>query len=167
MPHMTSVPPGPDHPIHLDSIPLESEQKALFCLLVEAFRSIPREEREEFYLLKSMDGATLIHSGLGKEGLDVYQGDLSAFVELGLMRLAHGSKGTQRYDPTPKGFRYYEHLKVRRSEGLQAVEQSIRTFVTSDQLRSRSALAYDAWSRAAGKFWSSDVEKSSTEIGHL
>lgn len=150
-----------------DYIVLETKQEELFCYLVEAFRSLAREARREFYLIKTMGGTSLMHPGFEGGTLNVYEGDIDALHEAGLLRVAYGSRGTARYDVPPTGFKYYEYLKSEAGAPVEAVEESVRLFMDAGQFRTAFPEAHDAWSRAAEKLWASDSSKSMTEIGHL
>lgn len=71
---------GPDLRIRIGMVParLPSEQEELLTVMVEAFRSVPRNERHSALIIDGFGGTVLVHNGLaaiGKESYRLYLGD--------------------------------------------------------------------------------------------
>jgi hypothetical protein len=148
-----------------DFILLEDDQNDLFLQLVEIARSVPRERREKFYLIKTKVGTWARHYAAEKS-LDVFEGDIEALIDVGVLRQSYGSRGTLLFDITPLGYRYYEYLQGRHEEPVEAIERDVRRYLEAEPFRSRHGLAYDTWSAAAQDLWRSDSVPEFTSIGH-
>lgn len=146
-------------------IVLEKEQNDLFAEMVEAQRSLPREDRRKFALMKHMRGADLLHPGMSG-GENVYEGDLEALVEAGLLRPSFGSKGTPLYDITPRGYQYYEKVKKSQDEPVERIEEHVRTLLESGRFQNEYLEAYAKWRDAEEMLWSSDSVEQLSKIGH-
>jgi hypothetical protein len=109
----------------MNRIPLEQEQEELLAVMVEASRSVPREQRQAFLLIQSMDGNHLLHPGLAATGRAQYRphlGDLETLHERGLIRLTLVSPHhTYSADLRPEGTHYYEQMQARRGQPMAKV----------------------------------------------
>lgn len=148
-----------------DHIFLEHEQEALFAEMVEAQRSVPRTDRRKFMLSKHMGGSDLHHPGLSG-GDNVYEGDLEALVDAGLLRPSFGSQGTPLYDVTPRGYKYYEHLRKSEGEPVERIEMHVRALLDSERFRDAYPEAYGKWQDAESMLWSNDSAENHSKIGH-
>lgn len=145
---------------------LEREHEDLLTLLVEATRSVPRQARSPFLLVKTMGGQFLIHDGLPGQP-EVSESDLQDLVEAGLLRRRTGSKGTPRYEVRPQGFTYYDRLKRQYSCQVERVQDEVRRYLDADAIPSTYRPAVAKWQRADDLLWSADPEAQLTNIGHI
>jgi hypothetical protein len=146
---------------------LEPEQKDLLMTMVEAARNVSKQDRQGFIFDYSVEGSRIFHNGLPKGQVAAYIGDLEILVREGLLKQRYGSRGTPFFDVTPMGFKYYEHLNLNASQPVQRVEEKIMRYLNADNFQKKYARAFQKWSSANDKLWSTDSEKQLTEIGHL
>lgn len=148
-------------------IVLEPEQKQLLAMMVEAQRSLPRARRQEFIYGRHMTGGDLAHPGLATgDRRNVYEGDLEALAEAGLLRRVPMGPHSWRYDVRPQGFQYYEALKAEEGEPVERVETEVRSFLESDRFARSYPEAYAKWRDAEDLLWSSDSPAQLSKIGH-
>ncbi|MFZ5452177.1 MAG: hypothetical protein ACOZF2_09955 [Thermodesulfobacteriota bacterium] len=145
---------------------LEPEQKELLIAMVEAHRNVPKAERQGFYFLNTRNGF-IIHPGFPNHKIPAFFGDLEALANVGLLQRRYDSRGTPIFDVTPLGFKYYEHLSLSAGQPIMQVEEKIRSYLESDHFKKKYANAFQKWTSANDKLWSTDSEKQLTEIGHL
>lgn len=151
-----------------ESILLEKEQQELLAALVEAARSIPRDQRQKFMVVQTFAGTAVYHPGLPGGSLkEIYAGDLEILAQAGLLNLYNTQRGTSVFDVTPLGFRYYEWMKQRAGEPVRQVEQEIIGYLDSESFRKRYPDAWAKWHAAASLLWEADTEQQLTLIGHL
>ena len=148
-------------------IALEPEQEDLLITLVEAARSLPREERREFYFFKNLDNVqgAIIHPGLHRETL-APQGDIEILNGEGLVLLTYGSGGLPMFNVTPHGFSYYTMLKKQHGESVERIEATIKQYLNGTSFQTVYPLAFTKWQSAEDTLWSSDSEPALTTIGH-
>jgi hypothetical protein len=146
---------------------LEPDQKELLSAMVEADRNIPRERRQGFIFADSFEGSTIFHEGLPNREVSAHIRDLEALANVGLLQRRWGSRGTPIFDIAPLGFKYYEQLNLSASHPVQRVEEKIMRYLNADNFQKKYARAFQKWSSANDKLWSTDSEKQLTEIGHL
>jgi hypothetical protein len=150
--------------VRLDQITLEPEQQDLLCLVVEASRSLARDQREKFLLLDTADGYFLRHPYLPNFLPNVYKGDIELLHRVGLVHaLYEGS--TLVFDVTREGFRYYENLKGREAEPVRRVGSHTRNYIEADQFQRLYSVAFSKWKEAESLLWDQDSEKQLTTIG--
>lgn len=85
---------------------LEREQIELLGVLVEAQRSVPRDQRRKFIVARTMQGDFLVHPGLDGNK-DVYFGDLEVLERSGLIYITYPSRDPN-VDVTPEGYAFYD-----------------------------------------------------------
>jgi hypothetical protein len=149
-----------------ENILLEKEQVELLYVLVEISRNIPREKRQKFYYLQCQN-PIVIHPNLEGFEMNAYLGDIEILAGSGLLNLSYRDSGDPIFDVTPRGFKYYEHMKKLDGQPVQRVETAIRTFLDSENFQRKYTKAYQKWIIAETKLWGSDSVKQLTEIGHL
>jgi hypothetical protein len=150
--------------IPFEDVPLEKEQTDLLAEMVEAERATDASHRQPFLLIRVMGGNFLQHPGLTRES--VYPADLQSLAEYGLLRLNYGSSGSEMFDVTPVGRRYYAWLKEQEGEPVVQLETEIRRLLDAAAFRERHAAAYDRWARAQAELWGAETPAALTEIGH-
>lgn len=150
-----------------DQILLEREQDDLLIMLVEASRNIPREDRQKFMFQEFNGGAFIRHPGLKDSFCKAYKGDLETLGRAGLLALSYDSKDTLLFDVTPRGFKYYEHLKELTGQPIQQVENFIHSYLDGEKFQQKYPSAYQKWIEAERILWGSDSEQQLTTIGHL
>ncbi len=149
-----------------DHILLEPEQKELLIALVEAARSVRREERQKFIFVQTLADSFIQHPGFSNKTYIAYKGDIETLGREGLIAITFGRYAIS-FDVTPKGFKYYEHLKQQLGGSVQRVEASIRHFLEAETFRQKYSLAYQKWDQAERMLWAHDVEQHFSTIGHL
>ncbi len=147
---------------------LESEQEELLTILVEAARSLPREERQKFWYIETMGHAqgAITHPALPRD-TRAPKGDIEILALQGLLLLTHGSRGTLTFDVTPDGFRYYEMLKKKQGESVERVEATMKQYLNAQYFKTTYPMAFTKWQEAEDVLWSSDSVSALTTIGHL
>jgi len=154
-----------------DNILLEPEQTDLLVLLVEASRSVPREQRQKFIAAGPMACAPpnhrLIHPGLPDGEIRLYIGDLEILDREGLIAMSYDSRGTALFDVTPLGYRFYEHLKQEGGEPLQRIQSDIRDYVNASSFVAKYDRAHKKWADAEAMLWSTDSPYQLSTVGHL
>ncbi len=155
----------------MDLVPLEPEQEELLAIMVEAGRAIPREQRQPFLLIQSMDGNHLLHPGVAATGRAQYQphlGDLETLHERGLIRLTLVSAHhTYTADLRPEGTHYYEEMQARRGKPIAKAAMTAREYLEAESFRRRHEGAVAKWEAAERLLWSADSQPAATTIGHL
>jgi hypothetical protein len=150
-----------------DEISLEPVQKNLLITLVEASRNTPTDERQKFLVSRSDGCGDLIHPTVPEDKTSVYIGDIEVLDQEGLIALGYSSKGTPRFDVTPRGFKYYEYLKGELGEPVKRIEETIRNYLKADSFAKKYPKAYEKWNSAEGLLWKTDSKEQLTLIGHL
>jgi hypothetical protein len=145
---------------------LEREHEELLALLVEAARSVPRDERHPFLLAKTMGGDFLVHDGLPEQP-KVSEGDLKDLAEAGFLRRGMGSRGTPNYEVRQQGFAYYDQIKRHQAGRIEHVEGEIRRYLDTRAIPSAYQASLTKWRRADGLLWSAGTEDQLTNIGHI
>lgn len=146
---------------------LEPEQEDLLIALVEASRSLPQAQRRPFFFLQETGGNGIDHPGLQGGGQPAYVGDIRTLAAAGLIDVSNASQGTMRFDVTPLGFRYYEHVKKQLREPVERLEQSLTAYVNSERFQQKYPTAYRKWREAEQLVWAADSAQQLTTIGHL
>jgi hypothetical protein len=149
----------------MEDIPLEPEQEQLFEQIVEAARSVPREQREPFMCIPAMQLTQVQGNGLLRE---VLEEDLLVLDRAGLIEISkyHTTGSGFNFFVPPDGYAYYEHLKRRSGEATRQVEQDIQHYLDAESFRAAYPDAYARWKEAADHLWSADSERELSTIGH-
>lgn len=150
-----------------DDIYLMKEQVDLLKAMVEAQRSMPRDQRHQFLLARTFDGDFLWHQGFSERELRIYHGDLDVLAQAGLVTPSYGSGRDPNYEVHPRGYQYYEWLHQQAGQSVEHMEAEIKSYLDAEDFQRRHPLAYQKWTGAAGRLWSSDSEAEWTTIGHL
>lgn len=153
--------------MHFDHIILEPEHINLLETVVEASRNVTREERGKFLVLKGGGNSQLTHAGLPRGHEKIYMGDVEALEREGLIALSYGSQSTPLFDVTPRGYRYYEHLKQQQGEPIDRIEKEVRSYLDAEPFRKQYPEAYSKWVQAESLLWGSDSSEQFTSVGHL
>jgi hypothetical protein len=155
----------------MDRVPLEQEQEELLAIMVEASRAVPREQRQAFLVIQSMDGNHLLHPGVAATGRAQYQphlGDLETLHERGLIRLTLVSPHhTYTADLRLEGTHYYEQMQARRGQPITRAVTVARDYLETESFRRRHEAAVAKWVEAERLQWSADSQQAATTIGHL
>lgn len=146
---------------------LEPEQEGLLATLVEASRSVRREDRQRFYFIETYGAAGLQHPGLGEDAVPAYRGDIEVLGREGLLIVEEPQPNVLTFDVTPLGFHVYADLKARTGEPVVRMERELRSFLDSAGFQTRHLLAYRKWSEAESLLWRSETGQHLTIIGHL
>jgi hypothetical protein len=147
-------------------ITLTSEQVALLSAIVEASKAA----REEFYILRTMQGSFLRHSGLAGGHLDVYGPDFQALEDLGFFTVTHYDSRTGKssaFDISPLGRQAFNAAHTQAVSPAEAVENDLRNYLETDAFRQDHPAAYERWSSAAELLWAEDANGPLTEVGHF
>jgi hypothetical protein len=105
----------------LDNILLESEQLNLLSTLVEADHSLPREERQEFFVLEPGFGSTkheILHKGLINGRIEVLWMDIIVLANQNLILMSNQYK-VPTFGISPLGFKFYEHINHETTKTFQ------------------------------------------------
>ena len=150
------------------SILLENEQRDLLCVLVEAARNVPREERQMFFVIQApIDKvAEIKHQGLANSTLNAYMGDIEVLAREGLIYLSH-DQFISSFDVLPLGFKYYEYMKQQGGQPLQNVTTQVQSYLAAEPFRTKYHSAYQKWAQADALLWASETQTQLTTIGHI
>jgi len=152
--------------MNFDEVVLMPEQEELLVTAVEASRNVPREQRRQFVIISTTCGYSLHHDGL-KANILIHIGDVHALSEERLLTLSYGSSGNELFDVSPRGYKFYEHLKTKSEQPLDEISNDMTRYLDGSSFRSRHSKAYEKWNEAQERLWSSDSAKELTTIGHL
>lgn len=152
-----------------EQISLEPEQEGLLALMVETQRSVPREQRHPFHVMKAMGRPpTLWHPALKHEETFISEGDVLTLAEYNLLRVGYTSRGSQTYDVTNTGYAYYEEMKYAQGTPLERVQIEIRNYFEDlGSFRMNHADAFRKWVEAEEVLWKKDSETRLSTVGHL
>lgn len=139
---------------------LTQDQECLLALIVEASRSVPREE---FYFLNGVD--EIQHPGL-PEPRQVFPSDFYALREERLLHVQPRATDLS-FEPTALGFEVYSQIKKRQGEPSQRVESNVRAYFDHESFRKVHPEAFQKWAEAEELLWKSDAKSQFTTIGHL
>ena len=146
---------------------LEAEQEELLGKFVEADRNVPAGQRNKFLGYENMQGfGTFISVGMPGISFGGSVTDAQVLVSKGLLGMTHNSRGAPLFYALPEGRRYYEWRKGSHLPA-EAVEQELKTYLSTGEFRTRYPSAFDKWSKAHSSLWSSESQVELTTIGHL
>ena len=146
----------------------EKEQEQLFCTIVEAARNVPRENRQEFLIVRTDAGGDYLqHPGLPGGEIKFYSPDLKILSEYGLISITGTNRyGIARIDVHPRGYLYYKYLKERSGEPVEHIEEAVRRYIDAHDFQKEYPKAYEKWAEAENLLWKTDTSKQLTTIGH-
>ncbi len=139
-------------------------------MLVEARRSVPRNERHPAIIVEHFGGTSLIHNGLaaiGKSAYQPYVGDAKELASRRLIRLELISVGTYSAEVTNDGIEYYEQMRAAKGKPVERVESQMRNYLIADDFGRRHPASVAKWQLAESALWSTDSAPQMTTIGHL
>jgi hypothetical protein len=147
---------------------LEKKQKELLCIIVEAERNVPIENRQEFSIVRSNQEHYLQHSGLPGTEIKFFFPDLQVLMNEGLIQETGANEyGVSRIAVLPKGFRFYEYLKKQSGESVERIEKEVHGYIDSHGFQKEYPKAYEKWAEAEKLLWETETSKQLTTIGHL
>lgn len=88
-------------------IQLEEEQLRLLETLVDAQRSVPRDQRRKVIVARMLQGDLLVHPGIAEDQAKFYFGDLEVLERYGLAYITYPGKDPN-VDVTPEGFAFID-----------------------------------------------------------
>ncbi len=146
---------------------LEKEQKELLCIIVEAARNVPSENRQEFSIVRNDVEEFLQHSGLPEGEIKFFFPDLQTLMGEGLLQMTgKGQHGISRIAVPPRGFRFYRYLKKQSGEPVEHIEEAVRRYIDSHDFQKEYPKAYEKWAETENLLWKTDTSKQLTTIGH-
>lgn len=137
------------------------DQVQLLSELVDA----SRRAKDEFMMLRHMNGTLLLHKGLPKEH-EVDYGDVVVLQESGFLTVTHWGEHGFNFVVSPVGLQTYEDIHSQRGDASDAVEDDLRRFADSDAFRTRHPKAHECWQEAARLLWAKDANDRVSDIGH-
>lgn len=146
---------------------LDDVQKELLAKIIEAERSVADDKRGKFLATGHLGSplTLFIHSG-GAPQVEGHLQDAEILASRGLLHQSYGSKGSPQFWVTPEGNLYYENL--RHSDApAETVEDHMRGHLSSQEFRKGYPDAFQKWSNAEKRLWSSDSLEHLSLIGHL
>ena len=148
-------------------IRLDEEQQELLMGLVEAVRSVPRENRRSFLVIYQMAGVTSLQ-GNGLEDFPVLRDDLTTLSDLGLIRPTNWNEhgGIAAFIMPPEAFDHYSQLRSERDDQAAQVEDEILHYLNGADFRSHYPQAFTRWRDAAKLLWEADELEELSTIGH-
>jgi len=153
---------------YFKTVCLEKEQKELLCIIVEAARNVPSENRQEFSIVRSSRGQYLQHPGLPDGERKFFFPDLQTLMNKGLIQMTGANlDGVARISVPPEGFRFYRYLKKQSGEPVEHIEKEVHGYIDSHEFQKEYPKAYENWSEAEGLIWENETSKQLTKIGHL
>jgi hypothetical protein len=111
---------------------LEKEQDELISMLVEAARSKPRDQRRSFFANwpgSGYRGWKIRHPGIPGGEIMVHRGDITVLEREGLFAVSEKGTSNLTFDISPRGFEYYEEMKVHSGEATNRVETEVRNYL--------------------------------------
>ena len=148
---------------------LEPEQVSTLENLVEAARSLRKEDRAPFWgdQVATRHNLMIAHPGIGRDHPGFFPGDLRQLETEGLIRITMHSSGTWEFDVTPFGYKYYKHIKAKGGAGTTAVEEETRRYADTSGFQTRHPKAQDKLRQAYEHIWGDDAKSKTTLVGHL
>lgn len=151
-----------DQPRGCDGMFTEDQRDLLFTL-VEASRRV----KSEFIVVLFHGGQFVRHAGLGEKNLHVYLPDLTALRNEELFTVTRQKEGGgYNFDIAPRGIAAYEELHTQLGSATDAVEQTMRRYLDSDEFRRRYPNSDARWTKASEVLWSANPEGHLSEVGH-
>ena len=149
---------------------LEHPQKNLLIQLVEAERSLPRNERQCFYVAHTVGppGVELIHPAIPRQSPRVFEGDLRTLASHGFISIVSDERnGIESFYITNEGFRWYGHIMKKVGHPIERAQRIMKEYFESENFRKSYPHAYAKWSQAENLLWTDDTVSVLTTVGHL
>ncbi|MGA2317462.1 MAG: hypothetical protein ABSG71_13915 [Thermodesulfobacteriota bacterium] len=149
---------------------LERAQEKILIQLVEAERSLPRNERQYFYVAHTVGplGVELIHPAIPRQSPRIFEGDLRTLESYGLISIvSYDRNGIESFYITNDGFRMYDQIMKKLGQPTERVQMIIREHLESDGFRASYPNAYAKWAQAENLLWTDDSVSVLTTVGHL
>jgi hypothetical protein len=83
-----------------------------------------------------------------------------------LLRVLSYQQHGSTFVVTPAGYEVYNEYRKEAGEASEQVEEHTRSYVNSEQFRSRYPNAHRLWADAAERLWGAESQDSLTGIGH-
>ncbi len=145
-----------------ENVELEPEQKELLCRLAEGEKNVPVGEREKFSCIAFKGQAVIYHKGLPRGSISAMPVDVDILAGKGLI-----ARQNALFYVTPEGHAYYRWMKQSEAEPVQAVENEVRRFLVSAELKANYSNAIEKWLHAQSLLWTSESQDQYTTVGHL
>ena len=148
---------------------LSETQNRLLVDLVEAERHVPEDKRQHFLAFSNISalGLQLLHPGWKHDDRRVFEGDLEALRDAGLISVVGASQGTRQIYVKENGFEHCNKLAVARGEPMKRVQSLPLTYLDSGTFQRKYPKPYAKWSQAEALLWTGDSSETLTTIGHL
>lgn len=152
----------------MQQVLLAKEQEEILIALVEAARSVPREGRYHFLVLRTDSSLqdSIQHPGLPNWHLQAHFGDLEVLHRKGQISITYGSSGMPLIDVEPEGFQQFQLIRTREKQPVEGVEAAVRFFLDGNRLALEYPEAFRAWTEAEATLWSAESKEKFTAIGH-
>jgi hypothetical protein len=147
---------------------MDSEAFQALALLVEASRSVARNQREPILAFPSGMSHNLIlsHPGLPQDNPGIYPADLHQLQSAGWAVVRPAGSDACFIDITPAGVRQYEQFREQAATPVQRIEAASRSWIESEAFRLRHPEAHAKWASAEQLLWRSDAGTEYSAIGH-
>lgn len=151
----------------MSGVSLEPEQEELLKILVEAWRNVQREQREQFLLTIDGGGTHILHPGLPGREMRVPDGDIETLEGEGLLNVTDYQRWSRSFILTPLASSLYKELQDRSGAPARQVEDKVMRYLDADAFQRSYPEAYRKWAEAAELLSASDSQKQLTTIGFL
>ena len=149
---------------------LEQTQERLLIKLVEAERSIPRNERDYFYVAHRVgpSGVELIHPAIPRNSPRIFEGDLRILASDDLISIvSYGRNGIKNFYITNNGFQMYDQIMLDLGSPADRIQRIVKEYLDSDVFQAAYPSTYSKWVQAENLLWTDDSASVLTTIGHL
>lgn len=143
---------------------LESEQRDLFLVIAEAYRSAPRADRE--FLWSRTAGGTHLHQPALPGRVAVEFNDLEVLRRFGLVSRRRGNRHSGVLNVTPDGLKFYEYLRKRQGLVVESVEATVRQLLDGSGFAAAHPGSSMKLNEATSLLWSPSVDRELSRIGH-
>lgn len=144
---------------------LEDEQIELLRQLVDLSLSMPREERGEFFFIRTLAHSQIQHPRMPGGAMDALEIDIDALRVAGLLRVAPRGQDAAKIWVQPRGFQAMRELLRAKESQIESVETTVSRFVDSELFIGRYPDAHRHWTAANELLWADDAESMGREIG--
>lgn len=147
---------------------LEPEQIDLLSAIVEEHRSVPRAQRDRFFVSNTQQGSYAWYPKASDAWqLRIVQADLEVLASCGWINPRYGDRMlVSGFSVTPNGLAAYEELKRRAGASVVQVEAEVRRYLDSEAFAARYPRAHEKWRQAEEPLWGTESQQALTTIGH-